>query len=182
MERTMFFTQFGLLFTNMEWYVAVCFVVGIACLIVEVFQPGFGVFGISGIVLLVLSIILRAVFNQEGDVVVMQIFQFVLLDVIIIGVLFLFLFIAHKLGWLKKSPIFHVGTAVDETFSDGTVDYSFLLGKEGETVTVMRPSGKIKIEGVIYDAESEEFLIEGNTPIVVSNFTDGIIKVKKVQK
>ena len=176
----MFFTQFGLLFTNMEWYVVVCFIVGIACLIVEVFQPGFGVFGISGIALLILSIILRAVFNKDGDIVVMQIFQFVLLDVLIIGALFLFLFIAHKLGWLKKSPIFHVGTAVDENFSEGTVDYSFLVGKQGETVTVMRPSGKIKIDGTIYDAESEDFLIESNIPIVVSNFTDGIIKVKKI--
>lgn len=176
----MFFTQLGLLFSNMEWYVLVCFIVGIACLVVEAVQPGFGVFGISGLVLMILSIILRAVFHQAEDVVVMQIFQFILIDVLIFGVLFLFVFIANKLGWLKKTPIFHVGTAVDEKFSDGTKDYNFLLNKTGKALTVLRPSGKIEIDGEIYDAESEGFLIENGEEIKVVRIDGGIIKVEKI--
>ena len=178
----MFFTQLGLLFSNMEWFVIVCFIVGIACLIVEVFQPGFGFFGISGIILLIASVVLRAVFHKEEDYVLMQVFQFVLIDVLIFGILMLFLFIAQKKGWLKKTAMFHMGTAVDEKFSDGTKNYSFLIGKEGVTATILRPSGKAEIDGVIYDVESTGFLIGQGEKIKVSHIEGGIIKVTEAEK
>ena len=174
----MFFTQFGLLFTNMEWFVVVCFVVGVACLAIEVVQPGFGFFGISGIVLLVASIVLRAVFHKENDVVLVQTFQFVLIDAIIFGIMMLFLILAQKKGWLKKTPLFHTGTAVDEAFSDGTKNYAFLEGKEGVSATIMRPSGKIEIDGELYDAESTGFLIEKGKPVKVVALEGGVIKVE----
>lgn len=175
----MFFKQFGLLFANMEWFVLVCFLVGVACLLVEVFQPGFGFFGISGLVLLVLSIVLRAVFSKEEDIVLVQVCQFVIIDVLIIGLSLLFIFIAQKKGWLKKTQLYHTGTAVDENFSDATMNYSFLLGKEGVSITVLRPSGKIQIDGNIYDAESTGFLIESGEKIIVAKIDGGIIKVEK---
>ncbi len=174
----MFFTQFGLLFSNMEWFVAVCFVVGVACLIIEAVQPGFGFFGISGIVLLVASIVLRAVFHKEEDMVVMQVFQFVLVDAIIFGVILIFLVLAQKKGWLKKTSLFHIGTAVDEKFSDGTKNYSFLEGKEGVAATVLRPSGKAEIDGELYDVESTGFLVDKGEKIKVVAFEGGIIKVE----
>ncbi len=179
-REEMFFTQFGLLFSNMEWFVLVCFIAGLVLIFVEMLEPGFGAFGITGSICLVASIVLRAVFRKDEDVVVMQIFQFVLLDAIIFGILFLFMFIAHKKGWLKKSAIFRTGTAVDEKFSDGTKNYLFLLGKQGDAVTVLRPSGKAEIEGVIYDVESDGFLIEKGVKIKVCAVEGGIIKVTKV--
>lgn len=175
----MFFTQFGLLFSNMEWFVPVCFIAGLVLIIVEMLEPGFGVFGITGIICLVASIVLRAVFHKEDDIVVMQIFQFVLLDAIIFGVLFLVAFVAQKRGWLKKSALFRTGTAVDEKFSDGTKNYSFLLGKEGKSVTVLRPSGKAEIDGVVYDVESDGLLIEPGVNVRVCAVEGGIIKVSR---
>ena len=177
----MFFKQFGLLFSNMEWFVLVCFLVGVACLLIEVFQPGFGFFGISGIVLLILSIVLRAVFSKEEDMVLVQVCQFVIVDILIIGLSLLIIFIAQKKGWLKKTNLYHTGTAVDEKFSDATVNYSFLLGKEGVAVTVLRPSGKIQIGDEVYDAESMGFLIEKGSKICVVKIDGGIIKVEKTK-
>lgn len=176
----MFFTQFGLLFANMQWFVIVCFLVGLAFLAVEIFVPGFGFFGISGIVLLVASVVLRAVFHAENDQPVLQAFQFVLIDAIIIGLGLGFLVLAQKKGWLKKTSIFHTGTAVDEKRSDGTVDYGFLKGQEGVAATILRPSGKIEIDGAVYDAESEGFVIEKGEKIVVTEIRDGIVRVEKV--
>lgn len=173
----MFFTQFGLLFANMEWFVIVCLLVGMAFLAVEIFVPGFGFFGIGGIVLLVAGIALRAIFHKPDDVVVLQLFQFVLLDAIVIGLGLGFLFLAQKKGWLKKSALFHTGTAVDEKRSEGTVDYSFLIGQEGVAATILRPSGKIEIDGTVYDAESEGFVIEKGEKIKVSEIRDGIVRV-----
>ncbi len=173
----MFFHQYGLLFANMEWFVLVPFLVGIICLIVEFLQPGFGIFGISGLVALIGSIVLRAVFRQPEDNVTMQIFQFLLFDVLILGLLFLFFFIAQKKGWMKKS-LFSVGTAVDPKFSSGTENYTDLVGKEGVAATVLRPAGKAEIEGKTYDVVSD-FLIEQGEPIVVTATEGGKIQVKK---
>lgn len=175
----MFFRQFGLLFTGMEWFVAFCFAVGIACLLIECIKPGFGFFGITGIISLVLAIVLRAIFHKEEDVVLMQVFQFVLLDVLIGAFAAGIIALADKLGWLSKSPLSLKGTAVDENFSDGTKNYSDLLGKEGVTVTLLRPSGKIRIGEETYDAESDGTLIERGTEIVVTAVCGGIIKVQQ---
>ena len=175
----MFFTQFGLLFSNMEWYVIVCLVVGVVLLAIEAIQPGFGVFGISGIVLLVLGVVLRAVFHKADDNVLMQAFQFIMLDVIIVALGVVVLIVVQKAGLLKKTPFFLNGTAVDEKYSDGTKNYADLVGKEGVSVTVLRPSGKAEIEGDVYDVESVNFLIEKGEKIVVTATEGGVIKVKK---
>ncbi len=162
----------------MEWYVLVPFLLGIIFLFVEFLEPGFGVFGISGIVCLILSVVLRAVLHKPEDDIVMQLFQFLLVDAMILGLCFLFLFIAQKKGWLKKG-IFTVGTAVDPDFSSGTENFSALLGKEGTALTVLRPAGKAEIEGVTYDVVSSDFLIEQGDTIVVSGVEGGTIRVTK---
>ena len=173
-----FFQQFGLLFSNMEWYVLVPFLVGIIFLIVEFLEPGFGIFGIAGISCLIVSVILRTVMHKPEDNVVMQLFQFLLVDALILGLCFLLLFIAQKKGWLKKG-IFIVGTAVDPDFSNGTENFSDLLGKEGVAATTLRPAGKAEIEGKVYDVVSADFLIEQGSMIVVSNVEGGTIRVSK---
>ena len=178
----MFFTQFGLLFTNMEWYVIVCLVVGVVLLAIEAVQPGFGAFGISGIVLLVAGVVLRAVFHKPEDNVLIQCFQFVLLDLIILAAGVGILVLIQKKGWLKKTPFFLSGTAVDEKYSDGTQNYADLIGKEGVAVTVLRPSGKAEIDGVIYDVESMNFLLEKGERIEVVATEGGVIKVKKADQ
>ena len=173
----MFFTQFGLLFSNMEWYVLVLFLVGLIFLFIEFLQPGFGVFGILGSIFLVGSVIARAVTHKPEDMVVMQIFQFLLLDVLILALCLFALFFAQKKGWLKRG-VFFVGTAVDPDHSSGTEDYSSLVGKEGRALTVLRPSGKAEIEGKTYDVVSD-FLIEKDEPIVVVATEGGKISVRK---
>ena len=176
----MFFKQFGLLFSNMEWFILVCFLVGTVFLLIELLEPGFGFFGISGFILLVASIVLRAIFKKEEDMPVVQAFQFILLDIIIFGIILTLLIIAQKKGWLKRTPFFHTGTAVDEKFSAGNKNYDYILTKEGTAVTVLRPSGKIEIDGQIYDAESMGFLIEKGSKICVVKLEGSIIKVEKI--
>lgn len=178
----MFFKQFGLLFSNMEWFILVCFLVGVVFLLIELIEPGFGFFGISGLILLVASVVLRAIFREEEDLPIVQAFQFILLDIIIFGIVLIFLGIAHKKGWLKKTPFFHTGTAVDEKYSAGNKNYDYILNKEGTAITILRPSGKIEIDGEIYDAESTGFLIEKGAKICVVKLDGSIIKVEKIKK
>lgn len=167
-----FFTQFGLLFSNMQWYVVVCLVLGLVLLLVEIFQPGFGVFGISGFVLLILSIIFRGIFHKPDDNVLMQIFQLLLLYFIILGSGFGLFWLAHKKNWLKKTPFAHNDTAINPDFSDGTKNFGFLLEKQGKALTELHPSGKAVIDGKIYDVVADFFIPSGEN-IIVKN-VDGI--------
>ena len=173
----MFFQQFGLLFVNMQWYVILMLALAFVLFIIEALQPGFGVFGISGLVLLVASHVLRLVLHRDNDIVLVQFFQLIILDIAFIGLVILIIFIAWKAGWIKKTPFFLAGTAVNKDRSDGTIDYSFLVGKEGTTTTQLRPSGKVEIDGKFYDVESTGFYIDVNSSIIVTEIKDGVIKV-----
>lgn len=175
----MFFQQFGLLFTNMEWFVIVALVCGFAFLIVELFQPGFGVFGIMGFALLALSIVLRAVFHKDGDNVLVQVFQLMLFEAIIGGGAFGLFILATKKNWIKRGPFVQNETAVG-TFSDGTADYTAMVGKSGVASTDLHPSGKAIIDDEIYDVVAENFFIDKGTEIVVKS-VEGV-KITVVNK
>lgn len=180
-----FFTQFGLLFTNMPWYVAICIALGIVLLLIEVFEPGFGIFGISGIVLLVVSIVLRAVIRKPEDNPIAQVFQMLLLFLIIGALLFILLAVATKRNWLRKTPLIQSGTAVREDFSDGTENFSALVGKEGKAVTDLRPSGKAEIDGKVYDVVADNFFISVGENIKVNNVEGskiGVEIIKNIEK
>lgn len=180
-----FFTQFGLLFTNMPWYVALCIALGIVLLLIEVFEPGFGIFGISGIILLVLSIVLRAVIRKPEDNPIAQIFQMLLLFLIIGALLFILLVVATKKNWLRKTPLIQSGTAVRADFSDGTENFSALVDKEGKAVTDLRPSGKAEIDGKVYDVVADNFFINAGENIKVNNVEGskiGVEIIKNIEK
>lgn len=162
-----FFIQFGLLFANMPWFVIVCLVVGIVGLFIEIFEPGFGFFGIGGIILLILSVILRAIFHQPEDQVVTQAFQMILFIAILVIIAFILFLVGNKRNWWKRASLYQENTAVDTEFSEGTKDFSDLLGKSGIAATDLRPSGKMKIDNTIYDVVADNFFIEKNSDIIV---------------
>lgn len=163
-----FFYQFGLLFSNMQWYVAVCLVIGLALLLIEVFQPGFGMFGILGTVLLAVGTILRAIFHTPEDDVLVQVFQLIFLLAIIILIAFILFLIGNKRNWFKRSSIFTQNdTAVDTVFSDGTENFNMLKGKNGVTATDLRPVGKATIDRKTYDVVAESFFIDKGTKVEV---------------
>lgn len=55
-----------------------------------------------------------------------------------------------------------------------------LVGLHGETVTVLRPIGVVRINDERYDAMSETGVIEANTPVKVVEIYDNQIKVREV--
>ncbi len=178
-----FFRQFGLLFSNMQWYVIVSLIIGIVLLLIEIFQPGFGVFGIVGLALLTFAIIMRAVFHNNEDNVILQIFQLLLLIIIISAAGFGFFMLANKKNWLKKNAIFsHEDTAVGVDFSEGTEDFSYLVGKVGKTITDLRPAGKAEIEGKTYDVVAQNFFVDKDMEITVKAVEGVKIEVTVIDK
>jgi membrane-bound serine protease (ClpP class) len=55
-----------------------------------------------------------------------------------------------------------------------------LVGKTGYASTVLRPSGKVYVEGKVYDAVSTEGFIEKGVQVRVLEYRTGQIYVEKI--
>lgn len=146
------------------------FLLGLLLLLVEIFViPGFGIAGISGLVLIVGGLTLSLLGNQDFD------FQQVsaadsgraALTVLLgLGIGFaLILWLSHKIG--SKGPLRRMALNTDLGEAISSPTHPELIGKEGIAQTVLRPSGKVWIEGKVYDGISESGFVEKGEPIVV---------------
>ena len=146
------------------------FLLGLLLLLVEIFViPGFGIAGISGIVLIVGGLTLSLLGNRDFD------FQQVsaadsgraALTVLLgLGIGFtLILWLSHKIG--SKGPLRRMALNTDLGEAISSPTHQELIGKEGIAQTVLRPSGKVWIEGKVYDGISESGFVEKGEPIVV---------------
>ncbi|MCM0042799.1 MAG: nodulation protein NfeD [Algoriphagus sp.] len=161
------------------------FVIGILLLAVEVFViPGFGVFGVTGIVLTLGSLVLGMLPNEAFDfkwVPTSQLFG-ALLTVILaalagVGLVFWITPKVNEWGAFKHLTL--AGTQESAQGYTVRVYDEGLAGKIGTVHSRLRPSGKVEIAGEIYDAYSRgEFLEQGEAIEVIS--TEGTsLRVKK---
>ncbi len=169
-----------------NWEIIV-FILGLALIALEIFViPGFGVAGIIGIVLtlggLILSMVNNIGFNFEpintdnlltSILVVLFSTATSLTLSIVLGVKFLTssLFSRIVLNSVQSRDEGYVGT-------DRKVET--LVGKQGICLTVLRPSGKVEIEGEMYDANALEGYIEKNKTIEVVRHSSSQIVVMAV--
>jgi len=161
------------------------FVIGIILLAVEFFViPGFGVFGVAGIVLTLAGLVLGMLPNETFD------FEWVpssqlaeaLLTVILaalsaVGLVFWLTPKVNEWGTFK-----HLALATTQERAQGFTARVYsenLIGKVGTVHSRLRPSGKIALDGEIFDAYSRgEFLEQGEAIEVIS--TEGTsLRVKK---
>jgi membrane-bound serine protease (ClpP class) len=161
------------------------FVIGIILLAVEFFViPGFGVFGVAGIVMTLGGLVLGMLPNQAFDfelVPASQLFG-ALLTVILaalaaVGMVFWLTPKVNEWGAFK-----HLTLASTQDRAQGFTSSTYsedMLGKIGKVHSRLRPSGKVEIDGEIYDAYSRgEFLEQGESIEVIS--TEGTsLRVKK---
>ena len=151
--------QLSTLFTEMGWVSAVLLLVGVSLASVEVFLPGFGIWGVTGSICVVLGIIARMI---EGGSIT-QLFILIFMVLIIFTILFLLMIRSARTGLLSRTAIVETGVSVKETVNEKDE----LLGKIGVTTTMLRPVGKIEIDGVTYCALTEDGYINDNVEIEV---------------
>lgn len=170
-----------------EYWEIIALFVGIILLIAEIFVlPGFGIAGIAGITLTLVSLILIMLNNDFFN------FEFVPLGDIIVatfatvggltgGVLLLFFGGAR----ITKTRAFQ-RIALNDTqeksqgYTVNTLSDT-LLGKKGTAYTVLRPGGKVIIEDQIYDAFTRGDYVEKGDPIEVIGNEGITLKVKRAQ-
>lgn len=169
-----------------NWEIIIFFV-GIVLLALEIFViPGFGVAGISGIVLMVGSLILVMLNNDVFD------FTFVNGGEIVAAVLtamaglmasILLMFFGGVR--LTQTKVFQRISLVDtqqrsEGYTSNFNQQSY-LGLKGEAYTVLRPSGKILINDELKDAFTRGDYIEKGKKVVVVDESGTSLKVKEVK-
>lgn len=169
-----------------EYWEIIALFIGIVLILLEVFVvPGFGITGISGIALLVLSLVLIMLNNDFFN------FEFVPLGDIIVagfatigglagGALLLF-FGGAK---ITQSRAFQRITLNDtQQKSEGYSVRSFqenMIGKKGSAHTVLRPSGKVIIDEQIYDAFTRGDYVEKGELVEVIGMDGITLKVKRI--
>ncbi|MBN7810490.1 nodulation protein NfeD [Algoriphagus sp. H41] len=169
-----------------NWEILVFFA-GIILLAIELFViPGFGIFGVLGIVCIIGGLVLGMVPNQDFN------FDFVPASQLFGALLTVILASLASVGlvfWLTPKvnewgAFRHVTLADTQDRSQGYTSSFYSSGMMGKTGTVhsrLRPSGKVEIDGEIYDAYSRgEFIDQGEKIVVIS--TEGTsLKVKNLQ-
>ena len=157
----------------------VLFVLGVGCLVLEVFVlPGFGVFGVTGLVLTLASVIMASqTFGHLGPN--MSDADQTLQTLKIIGGAALGLVVAGfaMAKYLPQIPLFSdmilqppspdsvTAPRLRPELVGGT---AALLGQTGVALTLLRPSGKAEINGQLVDVMSDgSFIPEGSTIEVV---------------
>jgi membrane-bound ClpP family serine protease len=136
-----------------------CFTFGFVFVIVEMFNPGFGIPGILGIVLLVVGVVLSA--NNVIEVLV-------LLGIIIaiLGVTLNFVLKSVTKWRLSKIVILHETQNKEDGYI-GTEDLEYFVGQEGIALTALRPAGIADINGIKMDVVSEGDFISQNTKVKI---------------
>lgn len=173
-----------------HWEILV-FLAGVILLMLEIFVvPGFGVTGISGIVLVFASLILTMVFNVgfhfQFDPSLDAAAQICKSTVIVITSVVCGFFLSL---WLSKKIITaetRFGTMAlktnldtDQGFTAQDMRMQAYVGRTGTAATFMRPAGKINIDDELLEATAEHGLIEKGEEIVVARFENAQLFVKK---
>lgn len=135
--------------------IVICVVAGLALLIVEVFMPGFGVPGISGIILLLVSAVLLWI--NSGPLAALGL---VVLIVALVAILLSVTLKSASNGRLSKSPIILRESERPEDGYVASTDMSVFIGREGEAKTVLRPSGIADFDGVRLNVVSDGIYIK----------------------
>lgn len=153
------------------------FIVGVILVAIEIFAiPGFGVAGISGIILIFGALVLSLVDNVNFDFEGVQLRGFgIAVTTVVLGIFGGFL-LALYLG--KK--VFTAESGMFRNFALNTVQHRDegyvsietsmlkLKGKKGVAQTVLRPGGKVNIDNEIFDAVAETGFIERGAKVFVT--------------
>jgi len=162
------------------------FIVGLALLVVEIFViPGFGITGISGIIIMLTSLTLSLLNNIDLDFSPVQSIdiEYALYEIFIS--MFITIILALTFGAsLLKSPLLR--KIALETIQDPAKGYIIdtrtiagLVNKKAIAVTPLRPSGKIEIDNDWHDAITEGEYIEKGAKVVVSRISGNNLVVTK---
>ena len=165
----------------------ILFIIGMILLFMEVFViPGFGVAGILGILFILCGLTFALIdnatfhFSLQGLDGVTEPLLLVSLSIIAAVLICLWLStkIGHGNGVFRKLALTSVQNN-EEGYIGVPMETKDMVGKTGVTDTVLRLSGKVRIDDKMYDAISEYGFIEKGENVRVTRYESGQIYVTK---
>ena len=171
----------------------VVFLLGMALLAVEVFViPGFGVFGISGVVMILGTLVLSAIppgtlspsiptelipgrWGQVNDA-----FLSVFLSLIFaVGLLMILARYMEFVPFFGRIVLF---TSMDSTIAAPQQEelLEALVGRSGVAATDLRPAGKADVSGRVMDVVTEGDFVERGDPVRVLAVAPGRVVVERI--
>lgn len=171
-----------------HWEILI-FIVGVILLIIEIFAiPGFGITGITGVVLIVASLTLALVNNIGFDFRPVNMANFITSFFLVIISVFVSIILSYYItrslfgrNRLFGSLALETVESADEGYTTADRDYSSVVGKTGKSHSILRPGGKVNIGGVIYDAIAESGYIEKGEEVKVVAYQTTQLVVRKVE-
>ena len=169
-----------------EYWEIILFVIGCLLLLAEIFIiPGFGIAGVTGIILVFLGLFFGLVNNvdftfdsapsDESSRAILVIISGLTLGIALI------IYMSSRIG--TRGVFSKFALQKTQELQDGyisvPVEYSQLIGKEGVAETILRPSGKIRIDGVQYDAVALTSYLDKGEKVRVVKFENAQLYVKK---
>lgn len=171
-------------------YLAVLlFILGIALIAIEIFiLPGFGITGLSGILLVIGGIGLATVdkipsTSEEWITLAARIMQYGLTMVGSTVAAMIFARYLPKIPYANRLMLVPPADApggMEPVFLPGAEQAASLLGKTGYSTSMLRPAGSARFDDVIVDVVTEGDFIETGTPIQVIEVEGTRIVVKKM--
>ena len=168
----------------------ITFIVGMVLLAIELLViPGFGIFGILGILGMMTGLCFALVgsdFSFSVDSPAWQEFtsSFILVVFSMILAVIICALLSARIGKGKglfsRMALQNVQDAAEGYVAVKVDEMSLQVGKEGEAFTVLRPAGKVRINGKIYDAVAEFGFIEAQEKIVVIRSESGCLYVRSL--
>lgn len=166
------------------WEIVVFFV-GILLLLLEIFViPGFGVAGILGILFTLSSLVMAMLDND--------IFDFGLITagsvmdallIVLVGVLLgvaAVIYVSHKIGskGIMRGSALDKEQRLEEGYIGVPVELARYVGRTGDAYTVLRPGGKIRIDGEVLDAVSVNGFVDAGERVRVVKYENAQLYVE----
>lgn len=182
-----YFAPFYLEGLAAHWEI-ILFIVGLILIALEIFViPGFGIAGALGITFTILSLTLSMLdnhnFNFEGVDTSAIVQALLIVTVSLFSGFILAIWFSKKIFTAQKGPFHSLALNSFQDTSKGFISVNTeqknMIGKEGITHTVLRPSGKVLIEDDVWDAITEEGYLEKGTTVIVKNQAAAQLIVEK---
>jgi len=171
------------------WLEISLFLAGMICLLLEIFViPGFGIFGLGGGVLILVSLILASqTFVWPHNEYQVAQFERSLLTLAGAGVGIVAVAVLLR-RWLPASPVlgrmFLAPPSTEEAATirrrEALVDFHELVGKQGTTTTRLNPAGKARFGDLLVDVMADGELIDRGHVVEVVDVRGSRVLVKEV--
>ncbi len=164
------------------------FIIGVILVALEIFViPGFGITGMLGIFFMIIGLTLSMVqstgpgffdFDLTGMI---KAFSVVIIAFALSAILSIYLtkklFSSSTFGYLGLNKI----QKKEEGYTFASEEYSSMVGKLGESLTQLRPAGKVTINNDTFDAVAEISYIKKGEKIVVTGYRNAqlVVMIKK---